>query len=36
VLLVRAVSTEHFYRIVYVLMLTIGLKLCWDGFSGFQ
>jgi uncharacterized membrane protein YfcA len=32
--LVRAVSTEHFYRIIYVLMALIGLKLCWDGIAG--
>lgn len=31
VLLVRLVSTDHFYRIIYGLMMVIGLKLIWDG-----
>jgi uncharacterized membrane protein YfcA len=32
VLLVRRVSTDHFYKIIYGLMMLIGVKLIWDGF----
>jgi uncharacterized membrane protein YfcA len=31
VLLVRMVPTEHFYKIIYGLMMVIGVKLIWDG-----
>jgi uncharacterized membrane protein YfcA len=33
VLLVRLVSTDHFYKIIYGLMLVIGIKLIWDGIA---
>jgi uncharacterized membrane protein YfcA len=35
VLLVRRVSGERFYTIVYWLLILVGLKLIWDGAEGF-
>ena len=32
--LVRRVSGERFYRIVYLLMIVAGAKLLWDGIAG--
>ena len=32
--LVRRVSTERFYIIIYIMMLAVGGKLVWDGVSG--
>jgi uncharacterized membrane protein YfcA len=34
VLLVRRVSAENFSRIIYVLMMLIGVRLIWDGLVG--
>jgi uncharacterized membrane protein YfcA len=34
VLLVRRVSAENFTRIIYVLMMLIGVRLIWDGVVG--
>lgn len=34
VLLVRRVSTERFYTIIYGLMMLVGVKLIWDGIAG--
>jgi uncharacterized protein len=34
VLLIRRVSTDHFHRMIYSLMMLIGVKLIWDGISG--
>lgn len=31
--LVRRVDADHFYALIYWLMLGIGLKLLWDGFA---
>jgi hypothetical protein len=31
--MVRNVSTEHFYRITYILMFVLGSVLCWQGTS---
>jgi uncharacterized membrane protein YfcA len=31
--LVKAVSTEHFYRLTYVLLFVLGSVLCWQGTS---
>ncbi len=33
--LVRRVSVERFYKIIYATMAGVGLKLIYDGFSGF-
>lgn len=32
--LVRRVSTDRFYRIIYLVMIAVGVKLCWDGVRG--
>lgn len=32
--LVRRMSTEWFYRVMYVLLFVVALKLTWDGFVG--
>ena len=34
VALVRRVSPERFYTVVYVLLILVGLKLVWDGTRG--
>jgi uncharacterized membrane protein YfcA len=34
VLLVRRVPTDQFYKIIYGLMMLIGVKLTWDGIAG--
>ncbi len=34
VLLVRRVSADHFSRMIYGLMMLIGVKLIWDGIAG--
>lgn len=34
VLLVRRVSGERFYTIVYALLILVGVKLTWDGVTG--
>ena len=34
VALVRRVSPERFYTVVYVLLILVGLKLVWDGARG--
>lgn len=31
---VRRMDGEAFYKIIYVLSILVGLKLCWDGVSG--
>jgi uncharacterized membrane protein YfcA len=31
--MVKNVSTEHFYRITYILMFVLGSVLCWQGMS---
>lgn len=36
VLLVRRVSGERFYTLIYGLLIVVGLKLTWDGIAGFQ
>jgi hypothetical protein len=33
VLLVRRVSAERFYKIIYLLLLAVGSKLVWDGMA---
>ncbi|MGQ4273963.1 sulfite exporter TauE/SafE family protein [Terrihabitans sp. B22-R8] len=33
VLLVRRTSPQHFYKVIYGLMVLVGLKLVWDGAS---
>jgi uncharacterized membrane protein YfcA len=33
VILVRRTSPEHFYKIIYGLMVLVGFKLVWDGVS---
>ena len=33
--LVRRIDQEKFYTITYVLLAMVGVKLCWDGISGF-
>ena len=30
---VKNVSTEHFYRITYILLFVLGSVLCWQGTS---
>ena len=32
--LVRRMSTEWFYRVMYALLFVVALKLTWDGFAG--
>jgi uncharacterized membrane protein YfcA len=32
--LARSISGARFFRIIYALMILLGLKLCWDGFAG--
>lgn len=32
--LARSISSARFFRIIYALMILLGLKLCWDGFAG--
>jgi uncharacterized membrane protein YfcA len=32
--LVRRVSAERFYKIIYSLLILVGLKLIWSGASG--
>ena len=34
VLLVRRVSGERFYTVIYVLLILVGIKLTWDGIAG--
>jgi uncharacterized membrane protein YfcA len=34
VLLVRRVSGERFYTVIYALLVLVGLKLTWDGLAG--
>jgi uncharacterized membrane protein YfcA len=34
VLLVRRVSGERFYTLIYALLVFVGLKLTWDGVAG--
>ena len=34
VVLVRRISMERFYTIIYVLMVVAGAKLLWDGLAG--
>jgi len=34
VLLVRRVSGERFYKLIYLLLVLVGAKLVWDGVSG--
>lgn len=34
--LVRRVSTERFYRIIYIILVLVGVKLCWDGLTGLR
>jgi uncharacterized protein len=34
VLLVRRVSGERFYTLIYALLVLVGLKLTWDGIAG--
>jgi uncharacterized membrane protein YfcA len=34
VALVRRVSAERFYTVIYTLLICVGLKLCWDGAHG--
>jgi uncharacterized membrane protein YfcA len=34
VALVRRVSAERFYTLIYTLLICVGLKLCWDGAHG--
>lgn len=34
VLLVRRVSGERFYTLIYVLLVLVGIKLAWDGLTG--
>jgi len=31
--MVKAVSTEHFYRLTYILLFALGWLLCWQGTS---
>jgi hypothetical protein len=31
--MVKNVSTEHFYRITYILLFVLGSALCWQGTS---
>lgn len=33
--LVRRIDQEKFYTITYALLALVGVKLCWDGISGF-
>jgi uncharacterized membrane protein YfcA len=32
--LARSISGARFFRIIYALMIVLGLKLCWDGVAG--
>jgi uncharacterized membrane protein YfcA len=32
--LARSISGARFFRIIYALMILLGLKLCWDGVTG--
>ncbi len=34
IVLVRRVPAERFYKIVYALLILVGLKLIWSGASG--
>lgn len=34
VVLVRRVSGERFYRLIYLILVAVGLKLIWDGTAG--
>jgi uncharacterized membrane protein YfcA len=36
VLLVRRVSGERFYTVIYALLVLVGLKLTWDGIAALQ
>ncbi|GAM98007.1 integral membrane protein [alpha proteobacterium U9-1i] len=32
--LARSISSARFFRVIYALMIVLGLKLCWDGVAG--